>query len=551
MLARSWMGPVLAGIVAFGLLASGCGSSSPTGGNATDTQSRANRGIVETNEKPRPGGKLVYAVTAETNGWNPSTNQWAAAGLQITHTFFDTMTHFDDKTEIHPYFAESYSPNKDFTEWTFKFPTGRKFHNGKPVTAKSFLRDQEYLKKSPVTGGAYIHIDSFSAPDDTTFIVKTKTPWATLPSALSTQVGVVADPDWLESNDSLHPIGTGPFVFDTWEIGNKLVVKKNPDYWRKDADGTPYPYLDSVEFRVILDDNSRGAALQAKDIDMMQTISGQQVQDFQAREGYQILSDPHGEAPEAFIQLNTLTPPLDDVDARLALVYATDRNAVNEAMTNGFDEVADGPFGTTSPWYVPTGYPDYNPEKAKELVEKVKAKHNGDFTVHLIGSTSSNSLKLQQVMQGQWQAAGITTTLETIEQASLIIQVVTGNYMAVGWLQFDEPDPIIDSIFWDPEIATPLPSFSLNFPRNRDEEISKALAAARATPDRAEQKKQFGIVSQRFAADVPYLWLYHQTINIIASPRVVNFNKHTLPDGSLGLDLDHGSVELFQVWLKD
>jgi ABC-type transport system substrate-binding protein len=537
--------------VALTALTACAGNNATSNGVSGDTVSRANKDLVENTDKPVLGGKIVYGLNAETNGWNPSTNQWATAGLQVAHTIFDTLTAFDASSDVHPYLAESYTPNDDFTVWTFKLRPNITFHNGRPVTADAVVRNQRYLSTSPVTSGAYYYVDSFSVVDTLTFTVKAKQSWVGFPMVFTTQIGVVAEPDWLESNDSLQPIGTGPFAFDSWEINNKLSVKKNPHYWRTDADGTPYPYLDAIEFRVIVDDNSRGAALRAKDVDLIESFNGLQIQEFQQGGGFQILSSPHGETTENFIQLNTKKAPLDDVDARTALAYATDKKTIIDTMTGGFNEEANGPFSPSSPWYAESGYPQFDQDKAREYVKKVKDRHEGVFSVTLTGSGDPQTIRLQQIVQGQWAAVGVDVTLETVDQPTLIIEVVTGKYQATAWLQFDAPDPSLDAVWWAPELATDPPAFSLNFARNKDPQIGDALTAARAARTKDEAKRQYAIVQQRMAVDVPYLWLYHQTVGIIGSPRLVNMTKYTLPDGALGLDLQQGSHPLYQVWLKD
>jgi len=554
--ARTWgraAAAAAATALAIGLLASGC-AKSDTGTAAdasTGTIARTDQCVVENAEKPVSGGKIVYGLRAETNGWNPGTNQWAASGLEVAHTFFDTLTAFDDQQQIHPFLLESYTPSADFRQWTFRLRPNITFSNGKPVTAAAIARDLNYLKRSPVTSGAFFYVTKIEATDELSLSITTDTAFTNLPMVFATQIGVAADPDWLETNDSLHPIGTGPFTLDTWKIGDKLEVKKNPHYWQKDKDGTPYPYLDSIEFRVFVDEASRAAALKAKDIDVMEAYSGDDIEQFQQLDGYQILSNPQGESAETFIQLNTMKAPFDDPDARTAVAYATNRESVTDTMTGGFSEVADGPFATSSPWYTPTGYPDYDVAKAKALVEKVKAKHGGEFTVDLLGGGDSDTIKLEQLIQSEWSAAGITVNLQTIEQATLIIDVVTGGYEAVSWQQFDAPNPTLDGVWWSPELAVAPPAFSLNFARNNDQQIGDALTAARSTTDPAKQKEQLAIVTRRLAVDVPYVWLYHRTVSIIASKQLVNLKNYTLPDGAKGLDLNQGEHPLYQVWLDN
>ena len=526
-------------------------SASPAAPN--DTVSKANKGVVESDEKPTPGGKLVYGIYSETNGWNPGTNQWAPSGMKVTRAIFDTITAYDENSEIKPFLAESVEHNAAYDEWTVKLRPNVKLHNGKPVNADVVIRNQTYLSKSPVTRTAYSYagITSLTKSDDLTFVVHVNKPSIDFPIFFATQLGVVADPDWLESNDGLKPIGSGPFSLAEWEIDKKLTVVKNNDYWQVDKDGTRLPYLDSIEFRVIPDTESRSKALLAKDVDVIETVSGPQLQSFQEKDDFQVYADAKGETREHMVQLNTMKPPFDDPDARLALAYATDRKAFSDIESGGYDEVADGPIAPNSPWYTKPAYPEFDPVKAKELVEKVKAKHDGKFEFRLQGVNEPEIVVGAQTLQQQWAAVGIDAKVDLEEQAKLIIEVVAGSYQSTLWHQFDAPNPIADGVWWDGHSSVAPPEFTLNFTRINDPALTDALQAAGKEPDAAKRKQSFAVVQERLAAQVPYVWLTHQRVSLIASKRVVNLVKYQLPGGANGLDLNQGGHSLAQIWLKD
>ena len=57
--------------------------------STNDTATRANKGVVESAEKPTVGGKIVYGLFSETNGWNPGTNQWAPSGMKVARAVFE------------------------------------------------------------------------------------------------------------------------------------------------------------------------------------------------------------------------------------------------------------------------------------------------------------------------------------------------------------------------------------------------------------------------------------------------------------------------------
>ena len=149
------------------------------------------------------------------------------------------------------------------------------------------------------------------------------------------------------------------------------------------------------------------------------------------------------------------------------LALATDTKAYVDVQTGGLNEPARGPFPPSSPWYVPTTYPEYDKDAAKQLVQQVKASHGGEFTFRILGGTDATSLSGLQLLQAQWKEVGIDAQIATSEQAKLITDVALGNYQATAWRQFDSPHPLGDSIWWHPNTVKPIGELGLNFARTR------------------------------------------------------------------------------------
>jgi peptide/nickel transport system substrate-binding protein len=544
----------LAATIAVLLVATSCSSNSTNTGAPNDTTGVGrNAGVVESADKPTPGGKITYGLVAETNGWNPGTNQWAPSGLQVTRAIFDTLTTYDKDLQVVPNLAASFTHNPEFTEWVITLRPNVVFHNGKPLTSDSIRRDIEYFKKSPVTRDAFTIMESLKTDGDLRLVIGLKQKWVNLPLAFATQVGVAAEPDWLESNDSKSPVGTGPFSLASWEIGSKLTVKKNPNYWRKDTFGTQLPYLDDIEFDIIGDEGSRAKTLVTGGVDIAEFTAATNVSDFQARADkgeFQAFNNNGGETAEVFIMLNTAKAPLDDIDARRALAYATDKHAVIDNLTNGLYEAADGPYSPSSRYFTKTDYPQFDQAKARELVDVVKARHGGSFTFDLEGPAGTGTDQALQMLSAQWAEVGIQANIRTREQAAGLIAVVTGDYQATLWQQFDSPNPISEVVWWIPENAKPIPEFNLNFARNKDDAISAAAKVLTQTEDPAEQMAQFKVLQERLAADIPYVWLYHTQLSIVASNKLVNVINATLPDGQQALGLRSGAHSLDQIWIR-
>lgn len=540
---------LVVGAVAVMASVAGCGASGSDG--ASDgTVDRADVGVVQSDERPQTGGKLAYGLLAETNGWNPATNQWAYSGLVVSHAIFDTLAAYDEDTTVKPYLAEEFVPNADFTVWTIRLRPDVKLHNGRTVDSEVVVRNQRYLKASPVTSQAYNLVDSFEATGPLEVQVTMTKPWTTYPSSLVGQIGVVGDPDWMESNDSLKPIGTGPFKMVEWKIGDALEVERNADYWQRDQWGDAYPYLDGIDFRIITDAASREAALRSGDVDVIELREATQILSFTRDPGdAQVYAEISGETGESFVMLNTAAPPFDDVDARRALAYATDVHTFNDVTNEGLLADADGPLEPSSPYYAPTGYPTYDLAKAKELVETVKARHGSfQFRLGIVGETQ---LALNaQVLQQQWAEAGIDVQIDSVEQAKLLIQVVQGGYQAVSWSGFDAPDPFLDTVWWDPANATPIPTFALNFARWNNPRVGELIAETAAAADPAERQRLIQGYGQEMANDVPYVWLNHTQFVNVAAPEVVNLLSWRLPDGSVGIPRSYETPMVHQIWLR-
>jgi peptide/nickel transport system substrate-binding protein len=524
------------------------------GGDGREEIERGNTGVVEEDGGARPGGRIVYGLEAETDGWNPSSSKWAPSGLQVARAVFDTLTAYDDQLEARPNLAESLTPSEDYTQWTIRLRPGVTLHNGKPVSAEVVRANFEFLKDSILTRDAFEPIESYETVGELDVIVNMKRPWVNYPYSLTTQIGVVADPDWLRETGRSDPIGTGPFAFKEWLPDNRLVVERNAGYWRVDEEGISLPYLDEVEFRPIPDVDARAASLRSGTLDAMMTSSSEQIRRFieLGTEGdYQVFNDVSGETAEAFIQLNTMAPPLDDPDARRALALATDTESYIDVFGQGLVEPARGPFPPASPWYVATDYPEYDPEAAEELVEEVRTRHGGEFSFSVLGPSEPSGLQALQFLQEQWRDVGIEATIEPTEQSTLITRVATGDYQATIWRQFDSPHPLGDSVWWHPNTAKPIGEIGLNFARNRNERIGEALDEARETPDRERERELYQEVQRELARDIPYIWLHHTQISVIATNNLVNVVNYTLPGGQKGIEIYGGSHPMFQVWRSD
>jgi ABC-type transport system substrate-binding protein len=495
---------------------------------------------------PQAGGRLIMATEAEIDGFDPTKNRFDITGLTYAETVYDPLAAYGKDRKVHPYLAQSIEPNADYTVWTVKVRSGVRFHNGDPLNADAVKANLDGHRRSPLTSPAIASISDVEKVDDLTVNVKMKEPWVSFPSYLTGQIGYVASPRTLsDSNGSRNPIGTGPFKFKEWVPGNHFIAVKNPDYWQKGL-----PYLDEVEYRPIVEVQSRASSLKAGTIDLLHTTDPDTIVDFRKDKKVSFIDDAKspGEHEESFFMLDTAKPPLDDVRVRQALAYATDRRKVVNTVYAGILPDSTGPFDKNSPYFGESGYPGYDLNKAKDLVAQYE-KDKGRITFELGTTNSAKNLQTTQFVQDMWKQAGINTTLKQVEQSSFILNALVGNYDAYLWRQFGAPDPDADLIWWSSATAAPIGQLSLNFARNKDPQVDAALAKGRHSADEAERMAAYQAVAKRFAEDVPYVWIGTTVWAVVSKPKVHGVTTWKLPDGADGIDgLLSGRFLMSHVW---
>ena len=552
-------------VCALALFAAACGSSSSSSQGTTATTGAASNVTLAADGPPQTGGNLVFGLEAESDGFNPTVNRWAISGTEVGLAIFDPLVAFDANNQPQPYLAKSLTPNSDYTVWTIEVRPNITFQDGTPLTGAAITTMLNAHLASALTAPALGPVQSVKTTGQYTAEVTMSSPWVTFPDTLTSQVGMVPAPSMFNADGSptdisqKQPVGTGPFTFQSWVPDNSFKATKNPNYWRKDDNGTQMPYLDSIEFRPIPDSASRVSSLQSGALNMIHTSEFNDIVKLrqEAKDGKLQLVEDNGEGEEDFLMVNTADPALKDVRVRQAMAYAVDRNQFNQVINAGIGEVADSVFKQSSPWYTNTDYPGYDLAKATQLVDEYKAD-TGQTPTFTLGTTPTPiNQQAVQLLQQMLNAAGMNVTVKTTEQAQFISDAVLGNYQVNLWRQFGGVDPDVDAVWWYSANAgdgSPQGGLTLNIARNKDPQIDAALNQGRETTDQATRKQAYDALQQRFTADLPYIWLNHALWAVAADNHVRGITNGPLPDGEPSLPVggagDFGGVVRFtQTWL--
>ena len=552
---------------------------SAVGTASVDAGTTRSQGDTASASPPAMGGHVTVSGDAEvSNPWTPAAMRCDSYCYTRARTFFDQVAVFGADGQVHGMLAESIEPNDDYTEWTIRIRDGISFTDGTPVNAAAVIYNLQAtgtgvlisalvkdIAKVPDSTDPERMILKIEQLDDLTFVIYTgddgdpeqPIPWRNFPHTLTGQWGLIASPFWLaevaeNAELAARPVGSGPFIVDSYEPRGSLEVSRNPDYWMTDAEGNQLPYLDSISFRVIEDSEIAVEALQSGDVDIVATSNGRAISTVQGLgdEFTVALQDDYIETYYLLVDLDK-PGPLQDRRVRCAMSMAIDRQEFVDATSFGFNRVANGLFSPGQ-----QGYLDDNGLSLEQDLEAAAAmiadyeEETGTDVEFALGHIPSNVVvQAAELLMGWWTDIGIDVDTHTVPQNDFINLAVFGTPEFEVFLWRQHTGVFVDQqyLWWNSENAFPDGELSLNFGRLRDPDIDAALDAARRSTTDEEATAAAEEVNRVFAEQcyyIPIAWLQWA---VLSDPSIQGIGGLTLPDGTSVVD---GSATAGQFWMQ-
>ena len=332
----------------------------------------------------------------------------------------------------------------DGMELTFTIHEGVNFQDVAPVNGRPLLaEDVKFAIDTYLETGSFARdfaaIDHVETIDDTTITVTMKQPHAPLINLSAGHYGWRIFPRELMEND-LHKniaIGSGPWIVDSYEEGNKAVYRRNPDYFK----GPDALYLDQMEFVIIPTNPTAGAAFRSGEIDILYAalacVEANELAE-QVKDTAKITYDPGNSAWFAF---NTLKPPFEDIRVRQAIALAYNREAESQAIFCG-DAIVTGvlPMADALDPQDMNTFPEsakwlrYAPDEAKKLLAAAGYPDGFDTTAVFTPRYGQiYQFSLERVI-GDLQLVGINVEPISYEYGEWISDIYRGDYAFDGFL---------------------------------------------------------------------------------------------------------------------
>ena len=447
--------------------------------------------------------RLVIGQVLEPPHLDPTAGTAAAIREVLYANVLEGLTVINEKSEVKPLLAESWTVSPDGKTYTFKLRQNVKFHDGAAFTSAdvkfSFERAAAGDSTNALKGLVFSGLEGVDTPDPATAVVKLKEPNYLLLYFLGWADSSIFS-EKTAGETKTKPVGTGPFKFVRWNKGDRIDIERNDAYWGEKAK------LKTVVFRYIADPAAQIAALLSGDVDAFPNFGAPEALT-------QIKNDPRfvvkqgATEGETILAMNNGKKPFDDVRVRRAVAHAVDRKAVADGVYAG--QVQPTPIGShfspIHPAYVDlTGQYKHDPAKAKELLKE--AGYPDGFSATLKLPPPQYARRGGEIIAQQLGAVGIKVAIEPVQFPQWLETVFRTKEYDLTIISHTEP--------LDIDIYS-RPTYYFNF---KNDAFNRLIDEVKKTADEKERYKIWG-EAQRILAD--------QSVNafLFQLPKIGIWNK--------------------------
>lgn len=499
---------------------------------------------------------LIYCSEASPDGFDAARNFSGPSFDASAWNIFDKLINVDiGTTNIKPGLATSWDVSLDGLEYVFHLRQGVKFHTTnyfKPSRNFNaddvlFTFDRQGNKQNPLYGdglwpqytayGFDKLIKKIEKIDDHTVKFTLNEPSAVFIEFLSLTFTAIQSQEYADQLlregklDGIiqQPIGTGAFQFLAYQRDSVIRYKANRNYWGNKQK------IDNLIFAITPDASVRYQKLMAGDCHVMAYPNPADIE--KMRDNKNVIILKRDGLNIAYAAYNTLQPPFDDKRVRRALNMAIDKNAIIKAVFLGSAIPAVNAMPPSIVGYKKIVVDDYNPQKAKSLLDEAGVK---DLRMKIWAMPVSrpympNARRAAELMQADLAQIGVTAEIVTYEWAQYLKQAVAKDrdgLVMMGWTpSIADPDSFLGTLLKCDAVGT------ANYANWCNSEFDNLTEQAQLTNDQAKRNAFYGKAQDIFAEENPWLPIAHQIIEQPISSKVKNYKIDPFGSHSF-LDVD-------------
>lgn len=492
------------------------------------------------------GKTLIYCSEGSPAGFDPARYTAGTDFDASAETVFNRLVEFEKGgTKVRPGLAESWTISDDGLTYTFKLRKGVVFHTTdffKPsremnaddvvFTFKRFTDKELPFNKAAAGEYPYASDMSFDTnivgiekTDPYTVVLKLKENDASFLQSLAMSFASIVSEEYAnklvadgKANEfNQKPIGTGPFIFKSYQKDSVIRFDGNKDYWREGD-----VLVDKLIFAITTDPSVRYQKLQKGECHVMAFPRPADLQNMQANAALKV---PHQAGFNlGYIAYNVTHKPFDSLEARQALDMAINKTAIIEAVYQGAGQVATNPMPPTQ-WSYNKSLKDapYSPEKAKELLKKAGVAEGTEVTLWTMPVQrpyNPNAKLMAEMIQADWAKVGVKAKIVTYEWGEYLKRGKAGEHDAIiiGWTG-DNGDP-------DNWLNVNLSCGAVggnNYALWCDKSFDDLVVKAKTLTKQEERAKLYEEAQVIFKQQVPWTTVAHSTVYVPQRKEVQGF----------------------------
>lgn len=492
--------------------------------------------VAQAADTVQRGGTMVYGRYADSPFLEPVLND-SNIDIWILSNLYDTLLlPTADGKGIQPGLASAWTIAPDGKSVTLTLRPDTHFSDGSPITAEDVQWSLERASK-PGNGVWQFMVSAITdvkVIDPHTVVIHLSHEDPTVLSALTVFNTSIMPKHLFEAAPGKtdqekaaafaeHPIGSGPFMLQSWQHNSTMTLVRNPYYWRQGSDGKPLPYLDGVKFEIIPDDATRILKLQSGELDGAEFIPYSRVDELKKNPALNMVLFPSTRVEYANAnvnpQLDGKPNPLANSKVREALNYATDKEALIQLVTYGIGKPMTSFMSTSTPMNAGTG-PLYPVDVAKAKALMAAAGYPQGFSTHMmILAGNEDDISIATSLQQMWSEIGVQLTIDQVDQATRTDRYRKSEYAM-------RLSPWTDDIA-DPSEITSYFAYSKNIQALhsgwKSEAVDQAFESAQKEMDPAKRAVYFKTIQDIYNSSGPTIGLYESSYPVALKTSVKGF----------------------------
>jgi len=459
---------------------------------------------------------IVAAVVADPGHLNPAITTGSPVHA-VADSLFNGLVALDEKQNPISDLAARWEVDEAGTRYVFHLARAN-WHDGRPVTSADvkFTFERVLLRLHARTRASLAPvIDAIETPDTQTVVFRFKRPYPALLQQLDVTEApilpahVYGDGEIDKSVANLKPVGSGPFRFESYARDDRVVLVRNPDYFKPGA-----PRADRLVFRVIPEAATQVQAFLAGEVDFIGRVAGSEVTRLAASgraDIKDVTAGPGGSNCVMTLGFNLDRPALQKLDVRRAIAMAIDRQQFVDRILLGHGRSATAPISSGLGWAHAAGsFPASapNPAAAQALLDQAGLAPGADgvrLTLELVQFASFG--RYAELLRQQLAAIGISVRPRLLDPAAMAAAVFTRrefDLTLVSYCNGTDPEIGVKRMYVSSSIGN-VPFSNAAGYRNAD--VDSLFAQAGAVVDRAKRGTLYGQAQAIIVRDMPYVWL--------------------------------------------